>query len=274
MPAPAITKEPLVDLLAAEWSALDELLGELPTAMWTAPSNLPGWTIQDIVAHMLGTELSLLGNSPPDDDSDVTELSHVHNEIGAMNERWVRSFRDHQPAAMRERFREVTTQRVAALRAMSQEDFDGPSWTPAGPGTYGRFMQFRHFDCWIHEQDIRDTAGIPGRESGPSAEEVLDEITRALGFIVGKRAGVPDGDSVTIQVHGGPRRTMHVVVDGRAKVVDQLPGQPSTTLELPAGLFIRLAAGRLDPAKHLDEVRISGDETLGKRIVGYLSYVL
>ena len=33
------------------------------------------------------------------------------------------------------------------------------SFTPAGKDTYGRFMQIRVFDCWLHEQDIRDALG-------------------------------------------------------------------------------------------------------------------
>ena len=39
---------------------------------------------------------------------------------------------------------------------MSQEEWDAESFTPAGKSTYGRFMQIRVFDCWLHEQDIRD----------------------------------------------------------------------------------------------------------------------
>ena len=39
---------------------------------------------------------------------------------------------------------------------MTQADFDAPSWTPAGRDeTYGRFMRIRHYDCFMHEHDIR-----------------------------------------------------------------------------------------------------------------------
>ena len=39
---------------------------------------------------------------------------------------------------------------------------------------------------------------------------------RLLGFIVGKRAGAPDGASVVFVAEGDPTRIYPVVVDGRA----------------------------------------------------------
>ena len=43
-------------------------------------------------------------------------------------------------------------------------------------------MQIRVFDCWLHEQDIRDAVGRPGHETGLAVEVVLDEMATALGF--------------------------------------------------------------------------------------------
>ena len=57
-------------------------------------------------------------------------------------------------------------------------------------------MAIRSFDFWIHEQDIRVPLRRPGHTSGPAAELALDEVRRSFGYIVGKRAGIPDGSSV------------------------------------------------------------------------------
>ena len=107
---------------------------------------------------------------------------------------------------------------------MGEDDFSAPSWTPIGQADYRRFMQIRVFDCWVHEQDVRDAVGRPGHEDGPVAEQAVDEIVRALGYIVGKKAGAPEGSSVTIELTGPVARSIHVAVDGRAAVVDRLPG--------------------------------------------------
>ena len=85
----------------------------------------------------------------------------------------------------------MTDPRAKTLEAMTAEEFDAPSWTPAGQATYGRFMQIRVYDCWLHEQDIRDSVGSPGNNSGAPANVAMDELSTALGFIVGKKAGAP-----------------------------------------------------------------------------------
>ena len=125
---------------------------------WT---RLPGWRVTDVVAHLVGTESSLAGDPTPEDGTDVTDLPHVRNGIAAFNEKWVHALREETPEAMLARFREVTARRTEQLRGMSQDDCDAPSWTPAGDGTYGRFMQIRIYDCWLHELDIRDAVGRP-----------------------------------------------------------------------------------------------------------------
>ncbi|MBB3053468.1 uncharacterized protein (TIGR03083 family) [Prauserella isguenensis] len=267
-------KDVITRALAAQWESLDALLASLPAAAWDEPSPLPGWTVRDVVAHVIGTESALLGEAAPAPDIDVTELAHVRNEIAAVNERWVRSMRESAPERMLERFRDVVSRRGDALRAMTQSDFDAPSWTPVGKGTYGRFMRIRIFDTWLHEQDIRDATGLPGHQAGPCVEQSFDELVESLGYVIGKKAGAPDGAGVTLEFTGPLQRTVHVAVAGRASVVPELPGPATATLRLDAGLFARLAGGRVDPEERLPEVDRSGDTELGARIVRNLAFTI
>jgi uncharacterized protein (TIGR03083 family) len=269
-----IDKDVVVPALVAEWAALDELLSALPPRDWARPTALPEWTVQDNVSHIIGTECALDGQAPPPCGTDVRALPHVRNDIGAANELWVQGLRTESPERMLERFRDITATRRTVLEAMTQEDFDAPSWTPAGRGTYGRFMRIRLFDCWMHEQDIRETVGVAGHEDGPCAELSLTEITGALGYVIGKKAGAPEGAGVTIELTGPIRGTWHVAVAGRASVVDELPGPATTTLRLSSTLFTRIAGGRGPVADRLPDVAIEGDTDLGTRIVHALPFTI
>ncbi|MDV6012416.1 maleylpyruvate isomerase family mycothiol-dependent enzyme [Haloechinothrix sp. LS1_15] len=274
MSTAATGKETLVDALVGQWESMDELLASLPERAWSTPSTLPGWTVQDLVSHVIGTESMLAGEQAPEPDIDVSSLPHVRNEIAAFNECWVRALREDTPARVLERFRDITATRAASLRAMTQEDFDAPSWTPVGESTYGRFMRIRVFDCWLHDQDIRDAVSRHGNDTGPCAEIALEEITGALGYLVGKRAGAPDGTLLTIELTGPVHRTLHVAVDGRAALIDELPGQAHATIRLGSGLFARLAGGRVQPDDHLADVEILGDTELGERVVRNLAFTI
>ena len=68
-------------------------------------------------------------------------------------------------------------------------------------------------------------------------------------------------------------RTINVSVDQRAKVVDELRRrEPTATISLDGLLFTRLAGGRT--AVDHDAITYGGDETVGKRIVEHLNYVI
>lgn len=267
-------KDRIVDLLRHEWASLDALLAGLDDRQWARPA-LPGWDVHDVVAHVVGTERMLSGAGQPEVPPEATAVAHVRNEIAKLNEAWVVDLRRRTHAELLDDFRSVAGQRLAALGAMSDADFDAPSWTPVGDATYGRFMEVRVFDCWMHEQDVRAAVGIPGHEDGPVAVQALDEVVRALGYIVGKRAGVPDGSSVTIRLSGALPRELHVVVDGRARVVASPPSSPPTAeIGLGSSLFLRLAGGRMDPEVALEQVTLAGDRELARRLATSLAYTI
>ena len=130
----------------------------------------------------------------------------------------------------------------------------------------------RVFDSWVHEQDMRSAVGQPGHGDGPAAEQAIDEIERALGYVIGKRAGAPDASSVTIELTGPVIRSIHVAVDGRAAVVAALPGAADVTIRLGSDTFAALACGRVDPAEVA--VAIEGDQELGRRIATNLAFTI
>lgn len=269
-----LPKDRVIDALDEELSALDELLGGLLDDEWKAESPCPGWDVQANVAHIVGTESMLAGEDAPAVEVDVADRAHVRNDIGGVNEVWVAALADTPPAEVMARFRDITARRLEDLRAMDQGAWDTESFTPAGRDTYGRFMRIRVFDCWMHEQDIRDATARPGHLWGPAVDLAVDEMAAALGFVVGKRAGAPDGTSVTFALDGEIDRRIHVRVDGRAAVVERLDGPATATLRTDIHTFSRLAGGRVSLAAVSNRVAVEGDEELGQRVVDNLAYTI
>ncbi|CAM3064719.1 maleylpyruvate isomerase family mycothiol-dependent enzyme [Prescottella defluvii] len=265
----------LVDALSEQWAVLDDVLSTVEGDAWITPTALPGWTVRDIVSHIIGTESMLSGLEPPPTAIDVHTLPHVRNEIGALNERWVEGLRAHTGQQILTMFREITSSRLEVLGAMTQADFDAAALTPVGPATYGRFMRIRLFDCWVHEHDIRDALGAPpGDEGGSRGELAFTEIAGALGFIVGKLGHAPDGARVTFELSGPLARAIHVEVDGRAAVVPQLSGPATSTIAMDSRLFTRVATGRTTAAEHVSEFGLGGDTEVGRRIVDNLAFTI
>ena len=278
-------KNRITDLLEAEWQAIAELCGDLTDAEWDAPTQCPGWSARDNVSHIIGTERMLLGETPPEIaiDTESEEYAHVKNDIGAANEKWIQERRSRPGAEVLAEFKEVAARRISALREMSQDDFDAPSWTPAGQDTYGRFMQIRLFDSWTHEQDIRQAISRQGHLSGPVVDVTLAEVCKAMGFVVGKLGSAPPDSRVEIQLAGETSATIRVERIGdepRSSVVDEFSaGEATVRISLNFELFMRLTAGRVDNAEAMTSAvsegsaSIAGDMEAGERIAHHLAYV-
>ena len=271
-----LNKSDVLDGLFGSWEEIDRVVGALTESEWQAATPLPGWSVHDVVAHVIGTESMLQGVATPNADVDVSMLKHVRNDIGVLNERWVRKLRGVSAADMLEKFRTTTDQRREALSAMTDDDWNQIKATPAGPDTYGRFMRVRAFDCWMHEHDIRDALDRPADSpAGETSRLALDEMAASMGFVVGKLGGAPEGSRVAITLTGPLQRTINVDVSGRARVVGDFGGdEPTATITLDGLLFSRLAGGRTTVARHPDAVRYGGDEEVGQRVVEHLNYVI
>jgi uncharacterized protein (TIGR03083 family) len=273
-PVTTLDKADVLGGLFAVWDEVDSVLANLADDEWQAQTPLPGWTVHDVTAHLIGTESMLQGVATPDADIDLSTLKHVRNDVGVMNERWVRKLRGTSAADLLERFRATTAERREELTAMGDADWNQITATPAGPDTYGRFMRVRDFDCWMHLHDIRDALQRPAPDpAGPAARLALDEMAASMGFVVGKLGGAPDGSRVAIVLTGPLGRTINVAVQGRGQVVDDFGGQePTATITLDGLLFTRLAGGRTT-VDH-GAITYGGDEAVGKRIVEHLNYVI
>ena len=276
-PVSTLDKSDVLDGLFGAWDAIDALVGGLDDAQWQAQTPLPGWTVHDVTAHVIGTESMLQGAATPEADMDVSTLKHVRNDIGVLNERWVRKLRGVETREMLDKYRAITAERRNALANMSDGLWNEITATPAGPDTYGRFMRVRAFDCWMHHHDIRDAIGQPAADSeltGAASRLALDEVTASMGFVVGKLGRAPEGSRVAIELTGPLQRTINVDVRGRARVVDEFDADPTSTITLDGLLFTRLAGGRTTPARHPDAVVYGGDEAVGRRVVEHLNYVI
>ena len=274
-PVTALDKSDVLSGLFGTWDSLDRLLTGLSEDEWRSPTPLPGWSVHTVVAHIVGTESMLHGLSTPDADIDVSTLNHVRNDVGIANECWVRHLGEQSGAELHDRFRSLTADRRKRLTDMSVDDWNAPMVTPVGPESFGRFMRVRLFDCWMHEQDIRDALNRPssGAElSQPQARLAVDEIAATMGYVVGKLGKAPEGSRVAVELTGPLARTIRVAVDGRAQFVDGFNGSDATsTIKVDGLLFTRLAGGRCDKSAG---VQFGGDTEAGSRIVEHLNFVI
>ncbi|WP_276942031.1 maleylpyruvate isomerase family mycothiol-dependent enzyme [Ferrimicrobium acidiphilum] len=261
----------VVSTLFVEWDALSELVHQIHEDQWLQPSQLPDWTNFDILAHIIGTERFLSGQSPS--ALDLPADRQYANEVARLNDQWIQSLRRLSPSELIAHFNETISLRKQALTSITDSELDALGWTPIGQAPFRRFLQIRVFDCYVHEQDLRRSLNLPGHTSGVIAESSMDEVERALGYIIGKQARLPQGTSVQLCIVGGVQRTWNVAVNERAQLVESL-AQPTCALRLDSNLFMALACGRVEPTAVAEEINIEGDQRLAQQVVKNLAFTI
>ena len=256
----------IIENLDRCWASAGSLASRLTVGEWAAQSLCPDWTVQGVFAHLTAIEEVLLGWWPTgaSDPPPFAAIPGIHAELSGA-----------PTATVIDRFDAVVDRRRAELATIDDGGFATPCMTPVGPATYGRFMAIRVFDCWIHERDVRVPLGLSGDDGGPSAEMALDEVRGSLGYIVGKKIGLPDGMGIAFELTGPVEAQLLARVDGRAGLVDQL-AEPDVTVTTDSLTFMLLACGRIDPEAAVADGRItwSGDDTLGARAVRNLRFTM
>jgi uncharacterized protein (TIGR03083 family) len=272
-------KEPLIARFEEVWTDVIDVCADLTDEQWELPTECPGWSVKDNVSHMIGTERMLMGEQPADGTEPAEGAAHVRNDIGRANERWIATYGDRPGKEVLDEFRDVTTRRMFALNGLSKEEWDREGFTPEGPGPYRQFMAIRVFDCWYHDQDIREAIGVPGYLEGAVADLSLARIPqKGLGYVVGKKAGAPPNTTVVFEVHGSPKivATISVPPEGRAVLLDAAPDDPTVRIVTDRRTFARLAGGRWsgDHARRMGALSVEGDAELGRRIVDNMAFTI
>ena len=234
----------IVDALDETWTSIDRTLRARTPESYDAQTPCPGWSVRDVLSHLIGFEMMMNGEPVPEHDGSWP--SYVKNPIGEINEAFVVAFRSTPGPEMLDRFRSTTARSLDRLRALDDEAWEKVGWSPEGERPYYRFQETRVLDSWIHLQDIRDALLEPADDHGPGEEIVVNRFEAALPYVLAKKAHAPDGTVVQINLTGRLARTVLIgVEDGRARAMESTDSAPNLEITTPVALFWRRTAGRI-----------------------------
>ena len=73
-----------IDKLDETFQAIGQMCAGPTEEQWKTPTDLPNWTVQDNLSHLIGTEAMLQGM--PHTEHRAADMSHTKNPIGESNE--------------------------------------------------------------------------------------------------------------------------------------------------------------------------------------------
>lgn len=255
-----------IEMMATCHHRIDSLLADLDDSEWSVRSLCPEWNVRDVVLHLAAIEHVLTGWRPGEGDGSLP-----FDQIG----RFLAEFDGVDNEQVAARTAEVFAARSQDLATVGPDVLDTVGPTPVGPAPYRQFLKIRIFDFWVHHRDITTPLGRSSDDGGPTAEVALDQVHQSLGYIVGKKIGLPAGRSIRFDITGPVTRSMAVEVNDRARVVDTVT-DPDVVVKADLLTFIQLACGRIDPATAIESGAIgwTGDDEWGRRAATQLRFTM
>lgn len=229
MSLPSPDPAEVFDDLEAENDRLETILAGLSDAQWDSLSGAPGWTVRDVVVHLMLTDEAVvrsiegLGGPLPEERPAFT--------LDAAMERAVRG----EPASPDQVYPRWCTARRAASRALRSADPNGRYPWATNPLRPRVLATTRLAEHWTHGLDITGPLGLPYPDSA-RLRHIAWLAHRTLPYAF-SLAG-QDAPEVFCEL-SGPEGELWAFG----------PSEADSVIRGPAGEFCRVAAQRLPPAE-------------------------
>ncbi|MGA5322061.1 maleylpyruvate isomerase family mycothiol-dependent enzyme [Streptomyces seoulensis] len=262
------TLQPYADAWNHSIDAISELVNPLAEAEWNRRTPCPGWSVRDVVSHVIGLDCEMLGDPRPIHTL-PRDLFHVTNEAQRYMEMQVDVRRHHTAPEMTSELEYTVIRRNRQIRNESRQ----PDTVVRGPMgkeiTLELAMRMRAFDVWVHEQDLRTALGRPGNLDSPGALVARDLLLAGLPKVVAKKAEAPRSSAIVFDVHGPVEflRTIRVDIQGRGTLETAPALGPAASFSLDWETYFRLACGRISAEKAGDSIKAEGDPELTAAIL-------
>jgi uncharacterized protein (TIGR03083 family) len=235
----------------------------LTASQWNAPTPCPGWSVADVVAHLIDMEALLAQDPRPDIVIDWSTLPHVQSDLGRIIEVGVQLRRREAKSDILAEYAEILDRRAADLANVT-----GPVLSPFGQEVaLETLLGMRIFDSWVHEQDIRLAIDQPGGMETPAASIAANRMVLGLPKAWGKSVAPPPGSTLRVTITGPGFETDTAVIiddDGRAQTIPADTSDPTVHLRMSWPDYMLAATGRIDTTdpQWRERIQFDGDPEL------------
>ena len=273
-----VTPIPTLHLFPGEREALLNLLADLTPEEWARPTACPGWSVQDIAAHLLADDVGRLSGGRDDHDNpdfatglDISTLPGLIAAIDRQNALWVEAMRRVSPQVLIDLLRLTGEQTASYFATLDLAAIGGPvDWVGPEPAPVWLDLAREYTERWVHQQQIRDAVGRPGLQEPEWFAPVLAAFVLGLPRALGT-AGEP-GETVLLTITGEAGGQWLARRNAEGWVV--APGQgeaPTAAVTLDQDSAWRLFTRGLSPDIARQHASLSGNQVLASRTLETVS---
>jgi len=261
--------------------ALMDLLSGLDPEDWYRPTVAAEWTVKEMVAHLLDTDVRRLsyqrdGLGARQPSKPMHDYQALLEHINELNRQWVVAAKRISPRLLLD-FLNLTGPQVAGL-FLSLDPFAKASAAVAWAGERESLNWFdiarEYTEKWTHQQQIREATGRQGLTARKWLYPVLDTFVRGLPYTFQKTAA-PPGTAIVLSILGEAGGEWSLIRKPEAwELYTGAAEMPQAQVQIDQDSAWRIFTKGLSRDQARAGAQISGEHSLGERVLDLIAMMV
>jgi uncharacterized protein (TIGR03083 family) len=255
---------------------LIELLRSLTPDEWDLPTVAKRWTVKDVAAHILDTNLRTLSIDKYDYMGDppvnVQSNQELINYLNRLNADWVAAFKRVSPAVLIELLETSCKQYSAYLSTLDPfaQAIFSVGW--AGEDVSANWFNIarEYTEKWHHQQQIREAVNKPGIMTEELYHPFLDTFMRALPFTY-RNTSAPEGTVLQFTLTGTGGGDWYLVRKDKWELTQTPATPPTAHTSIDGSIAWKLFSKSWRRGDVQQYMNIQGDHLLGDVVLDMIS---
>ncbi len=272
----------VLDLFPEELESLLSLLASLSEAEWQAPTVCTGWSVKDIVQHLLADNIGRLSRERDGyvdrslilPGEDLARWDDLLRFINRQNALWVQATRRISPPLLCELLRLTAEALIAHFNSLDLLALGGPvSWVGPEPAPVWLDVAREYTERWLHQQQIRDAVNIPGLRNRRHFAPVLDIFVRALPHTL-RATAAPAETCVQLTITGEAGGTWFAVrTEAKWVLTREFTQAPDASVQIDQESAWRLFTKGITKDAALQKATLAGNLSLAEKVLEMVSII-
>lgn len=267
-----------VDLFPALHTELLTLLRQLEPEEWLKPTSAAPWSVKDMAAHLLDTDLRRLsaqrdGFIPPAIEPPPATYGDLVSLLNRLNAEWVSAVQRLSPLLLIELLELIGPQVHHLFRTL-----DPLAPAPVSVAWAGEAASANWFDIareytekWHHQQHIREAVGAPLLTTRRWLYPALDTFMRGLPYTY-RTLSAAEGTHLVVSIRGDAGGDWTLGQHNqRWRLYQGAVAEPHARVHIDQETAWRLFTRGITPTEARLHLTIEGDEPLGAQLLSLLA---